>query len=60
MDNKMNDKLIRYSIQLAYLNTLLTSKLISEKEYSLIKKKLQKDYRVTADILAEFEMHDVR
>ncbi len=58
--DKMNEKLIRYSIQLAYLHTLLSEKLITENEYSLIKKKLQKDYRITSDILADFEMHDIR
>ena len=41
-----NDKLIRYSMQLAYLHTLLSAKLITESEYSRIKKKLQKDYKV--------------
>lgn len=39
---KANDKLIRYSMQLAYLHTLLSSKLINENEYSLIKKKFRK------------------
>ena len=58
--DKANDKLIRYSMQLAYLHTLLSAKLISESEYSLIKKKLQKDYHVSSDILADFESHDVR
>lgn len=57
---KANDKLIRYSMQLAYLHTLLSSKLINENEYSLIKKKIQKDYRISSDILADFESHDVR
>ena len=55
-----NDKLIRYSMQLAYLHTLLKAKLITEAEYSLIKKKLQKDYKVPSDILADFESRDVR
>ena len=36
-----NDKLIRYSMQLAYLHTLLSAKLITESEYSRIKKRLQ-------------------
>lgn len=58
--DKANDKLIRYSMQLAYLHTLLASKLINENEYSLIKKKLQKDYHIGSDILADFESHDVR
>ena len=55
-----NDKLIRYSMQLAYLHTLLSAKLITESEYSRIKKKLQKDYNVLSDILADFESRDVR
>ena len=55
-----NEKLLRYSMQLAYLHTLLSAKLITESEYSLIKKKLQKDYKVPSDILADFESRDVR
>ena len=51
-----NDRLIRYSMQLAYLHTLLSAKLITESEYSRIKKKLQKDYKVPSDILADFEL----
>ncbi|MFM1544633.1 SHOCT domain-containing protein [Streptococcus mutans] len=38
------NKLIRYSIQLAFLKQLLEKKLITDKEYSLIKKHLMKDY----------------
>ena len=55
-----NEKLIRYSMQLAYLSKLLSAKLITENEYSRIKKKLQKDYKVPSDILADFESRDVR
>ena len=55
-----NDRLIRYSMQLAYLHTLLSAKLITESEYSRIEKKLQKDYKVPSDILADFESRDVR
>jgi hypothetical protein len=55
-----NEKLIRYSMQLAYLAKLLSAKLITENEFSLIKKKLQKDYKVPSDILADFESRDVR
>ena len=33
-----NEKLIRYSMQLAYLHTLLSEKLITENEYSLSSK----------------------
>ena len=47
-------------MQLAYLHTLLSAKLITESEYSRIKKKLQKDYNVLSDILADFESRDVR
>lgn len=55
-----NEKLIRYSMQMAYLAKLLSEKLITENEFSLIKKKLQKDYKVPSDILADFESRDVR
>jgi len=55
-----NEKLLRYSMQLAYLHTLLSAKLITESENSRIKKKLQKDYKVASDILADFESRDVR
>lgn len=55
-----NDRLIRYSMQLAYLHTLLSEKLITENVYSRIKKRLQKDYNVPSDILADFESRDVR
>ena len=55
-----NEKLLRYSMQLAYLHTLLSAKLITESEYSRIKKKLLKDYKVPSDILADFESRDVR
>ena len=34
--------------------------MITESEYSRIKKKLQKDYKVPSDILADFESRDVR
>ena len=55
-----NGRLIRYSMQRAHLHTLLSAKLITESEYSRIKKKLQKDYNVPSDILADFESRDVR
>ena len=35
---EQNDRLIRYSMQIAYLGRLLKEKLISEYEYSLIRK----------------------
>lgn len=44
------NKLIRYSMQLAFLKQLLEKKLITDKEYSLIKKHLMKDYRVVSDL----------
>lgn len=46
--NKNN--LIRYSMQLAYLRQLLEKKLITDKEYSLIKNRLMKDYKVVSDL----------
>lgn len=52
MDKK--EQLIRYSMQLAYLRQLKDAKLINDVEYSRIRKKLQKDYHVPSDILAEY------
>ncbi len=54
-----DEKVIRYAIQLAYLHTLLKAELITENEHSLIKKKLQKDYRIPSDILADYESRDL-
>ena len=42
--------LIRYSIQLAFLKQLLERKLITDREYSLIKQRLMKDYRVISEL----------
>ena len=42
--------LIRYSIQLAFLKHLLERKLITDREYSLIKQRLMKDYRVVSEL----------
>ncbi len=42
--------LIRYSIQLAFLKQLLERKLITNREYSLIKQRLMKDYRVVSEL----------
>ena len=42
--------LIRYSIQLAFLKQLLERKLITDREYSLIKQRLMKDYRVVFEL----------
>lgn len=47
-----NEKLIRYSMQLAMLNQLLSNELISQKEYQLVKNRLMKDYRIFSDITA--------
>lgn len=46
------DKLIRYSVQLAFLRQLLECGLISEKEYSIIKNRLMRDYNIKSDITA--------
>ena len=42
--------LIRYSIQLAFLKQLLERKLITDREYSLIRQRLMKDYRVVSEL----------
>ena len=42
--------LIRYSIQHAFLKQLLERKLITDREYSLIKQRLMKDYRVVSEL----------
>lgn len=48
----MEKKLIRYSMQIAMLNQLLARKMISEKEYDLVKSKLMQDYKIVSDITA--------
>ena len=53
---EQNDRLIRYSMQIAFLGRLLKEKLISDYEYSLIRKKLMKDYGISSDILAGKEI----
>ncbi len=45
-----SNTLIRYSMQLAFLKQLLDKKLITEKEYSLIKNRLMKDYKINSDL----------
>ena len=45
-----DQNLIRYSIQLAFLKQLLERKLITDREYSLIKQRLMKDYRVVSEL----------
>jgi len=47
-----NSNLIRYSIQLSFLKQLLDKKLITDKEYSLIKNRLMKDYKVVSNLMA--------
>ncbi|MFZ5975894.1 MAG: SHOCT domain-containing protein [Bacillota bacterium] len=47
-----NNKLLKYSMQLAMLNQLLNKKLISEKEYWAIKTSLMKDYKIVSDLQA--------
>jgi hypothetical protein len=49
-EKSMNEKLIRYSIQIAMLKQLLSRNLISEKEYLLIKRRIMKDYKIVSDI----------
>lgn len=52
-ENEMDTKkLLRYTMQLAMLKQLLTKKLIDEKEYLLIQKRLMKDYGVVSNITA--------
>lgn len=48
----MEKKLIRYSMQIAMLNQLLARKMISEKEYALVKAKLMQDYKIVSNITA--------
>lgn len=38
-------------MQLAFLNQLLRKQLITDKEYSLIKNRLMKDYKVVSNLL---------
>lgn len=44
------EKLIRYSMQLAMLKQLLIKKEITEKEYYLIKHRLMQDYNIKSDL----------
>lgn len=46
------DKLIRYSVQFAFLRQLLECRLISDKEYVIIKNRLMRDYNVKSDLTA--------
>ena len=47
-----SDKLLRYSMQVAYLKTLLKEKLLSEDEYEKCLCELRQDYGIAPDILA--------
>ncbi len=47
-----NEKLLEYSKELSLLSQLLQSKLITEKEYQIIKIKLMNDYKVISDLTA--------
>jgi len=40
--------LVRYGIQLAMLNTLLSRKLITEKEYYKVNEQLRSDYEIAS------------
>ncbi len=46
----VDERLIRYSMQIAMLKQLLARNLISEKEYLLVKQKIMKDYKIVSDI----------
>lgn len=47
----LEDRLIRYSMQLAFLKQLLDKKLITDKEHALIKERLMKDYDIASNLL---------
>ena len=52
-ENEMDTKkLLRYTMQLTMLKQLLTKELIDENEYSIIQKKLMKDYGIVSNITA--------
>ncbi|RWR04634.1 MULTISPECIES: conjugal transfer protein [Siminovitchia] len=46
----MKQNLILYSMQIAMLKQLLTRKLITKKEYYMVKNKLMKEYGIISDI----------
>ena len=46
------EQMLRYALQLSYLNQLHKAGKITESEYLRIKKNLMKDYGVVSDILA--------
>jgi len=47
----MSNNLHRYSIQLAMIKQLLTKKLITNKEYNLVKSRLTENLRTTPSII---------
>lgn len=53
--NLSSNQLLRYSLQLAYLSTLLEEGLINEAEHEKCKKVLMRDYGIVSDILAAVE-----
>jgi hypothetical protein len=46
------ERMLRYALQLAYLNQLQKAGKITEAEYTVVKRKLMNDYGVVSDILA--------
>ena len=48
----MDNKILRYSMQLSMLKQLLSKKLINETEYQVIQKRLMKDYGIVSNITA--------
>ncbi|MDY6335036.1 MAG: conjugal transfer protein [Lachnospiraceae bacterium] len=46
------EQMLRYALQLSYLNQLHKAGKITESKYLRIKKNLMKDYGVVSDILA--------
>ena len=45
------DKILKYSMQIAMLKQLLRKELINEKEYEKIKKKLMEEYKIVSDLV---------
>ncbi len=50
--SEKRERLLRYSQQLAMLNGLLGRKLITQKEYEVIKQKLMQDYHIQSEWMA--------
>lgn len=46
----MHKDIMRYSMQLAMLKQLLNKKLISDREYNVVKMKLMKDYKISSNL----------